>query len=78
MSENTKGQEATLERYREYVALLARLQVGPRLDGKIDLSGVVQQTLLEAFQNRDQMQGWEEARQTASVVPSSAHRSIGP
>jgi hypothetical protein len=39
-----------LERFRPYLHVLARTQVDRRLHDRIDLSGVVQQTLLEALQ----------------------------
>ena len=46
-----------LERYRSYLRLLAGVDVDALLQGKLDLSGVVQQTLWEAHQDRGQFSG---------------------
>jgi RNA polymerase sigma-70 factor (ECF subfamily) len=46
-----------LERCRAYLALLARSQLGPRLQTKLDASDLVQQTLLKAHENREQFRG---------------------
>jgi RNA polymerase sigma-70 factor (ECF subfamily) len=54
--------DTLLERFREYLTLLARVQMDPRLQGKLDLSGVVQQTLLEAHLARGQTAGWDEGQ----------------
>jgi RNA polymerase sigma-70 factor (ECF subfamily) len=50
-----------LEHYRHYLQLLARLQIGRRLQGKVDASDVIQEVFLEAHRHFDRFQGREEA-----------------
>ena len=46
-----------LEKLRPLLNLLARQNVNPRLWKSVDLSGVVQETLMEALKNRGQFRG---------------------
>jgi RNA polymerase sigma-70 factor (ECF subfamily) len=54
-----------LERFRDYLRLLVRLQLGVRPNAGIDPSDVVQQTLMEAFEKRAQFRGTTDAEQAA-------------
>src|SRR5262249_19881930 len=49
-----------LEMYREYLSLLARLQIGRRLQGKVDAADLVQETFLEAHRNWKRFRGLTE------------------
>lgn len=46
-----------LESYRHYLALLARVELGRRLQTKVDASDVVQETFLEAHRNFESFRG---------------------
>jgi len=49
-----------LELYRTYLRLLARIEIGRRLQGKLDASDLVQETFLEAHRNFAQFRGSDE------------------
>jgi RNA polymerase sigma-70 factor (ECF subfamily) len=59
------AQGQLLERFREYLCLLARMRLDPQLQGKLDASDVVQQTLLEAYKARQQFRGRTDAEYAA-------------
>jgi RNA polymerase sigma-70 factor (ECF subfamily) len=73
MDRDAQGQDRTPERYRATLRLLARFQLDAWLQGKIDLSGVVQQTLLEADQMLATFQGMNETEQEAWLRQILAH-----
>lgn len=47
--------------YADYLSLLARLQIGRRLQGKVDAADLVQDTFLEAHRHFGQFRGTTEA-----------------
>lgn len=51
-----------LERYRHYLRVLARIEIGRRLQAKVDASDLVQETLLEAHRHFGSFQGRSEGQ----------------
>jgi RNA polymerase sigma-70 factor (ECF subfamily) len=62
MPQDAAGAAYLLERYRDYLILLARSNLDSRLRGQVDLSDVVQQTLLKAHAKRGQFRGTTEGQ----------------
>ena len=52
---------ALLDTYRNYLELLARIEIGRRLQTKVDADDVVQETFLEAHRNFGLFRGRQEA-----------------
>jgi len=73
MADEAQARAWPLERYREYLHLLARLQLNARLQSKLDSSDLVQQTLLQAHQNINQFRGESEVELAAWLRVILAH-----
>ncbi len=65
MTQATEGTGRTLDQFRDYLHLLARLQLSPKVRTKVDASDIVQQTLLEAHQALPQFRGRTDAERAA-------------
>jgi RNA polymerase sigma-70 factor (ECF subfamily) len=73
MDRDAAGPAEGFERWRNYLAALAGLQLSPRLRGKVDLSGVVQQTLWEAGRRPPQFSAENSAQEAAWLRRILAH-----
>lgn len=60
-----REEQFEMERFRNYLRILAQAHIHPRLHAKLDASDVVQQTLVQAWQGRDAFRGQNEAQQAA-------------
>jgi RNA polymerase sigma-70 factor (ECF subfamily) len=65
MSHAPETDGADLERYRDYLRLLARAQLDPRLRAKVEPSDLVQLTMLEALRAAASFRGTTEAERAA-------------
>ena len=81
--QTTDAAAERLETYRAYLSLLARLQMGSRLQAKLDASDLVQQTLLQALAGLEGFRGRTGAemaawlRQILARQMANAARNLG-
>jgi RNA polymerase sigma-70 factor (ECF subfamily) len=73
MPPDASDPRAELERFRAFLRLVARLSLDPRLRGKVDLSGVVQDTFLEAVRKWDEFSKLAEGAQATWLKTALVH-----
>ncbi len=61
MALELKNSERAVDKYRDYLHLLVRLQLHGEMRGQVDPSDVVQEALVKAHQKMDQFRGQNEA-----------------
>ena len=75
--------EISLERFRSFLELLARTQLGPHEHAKLDPADLAQETLAEAHRKRDQFRGSTDAELAAWLKRmlaynlADAYRALG-
>lgn len=67
---------SSLENYRDYLRLLAGLQLSPALQGKLDPSDVVQETLIAAHRGFDKLRDQSHPQIAAWLRKILAHKLI--
>lgn len=67
-----------LESFREYLRLLARMNMDPRLQARIDPSDLAQQTLLKAHEKQGQFRGKTDAERAAWLRTILANQMTSP
>jgi RNA polymerase sigma-70 factor, ECF subfamily len=83
MNDQSTDAATRLETFRAYLSLLARLQLGTRLQRKLDASDLVQQTLLQALAGLEGFRGRTDAemaawlRQILARQMANATRDLG-
>jgi len=86
MSQTVEGAPRPIEQYRDYLKLLARLRLDPRLRGLIDPSDIVQQTLMKAHESLAgfrgktdaELQAWLRAILAQQIALAARMGSRGP
>jgi RNA polymerase sigma-70 factor (ECF subfamily) len=73
MNQTAPSSSPRVERFREYLCLLARTHLPPVRQASIEASDIVQQTLLEAFEQRAEFRGKTDAELAAWLKQILVH-----